>query len=79
MGKIHKLSQHVANCIAAGEVVENPASVAKELCENAIDAGATEITVSMRGGGITELSVADDGCGMTPEGRRPRVSASRHQ
>ncbi|MGI6335928.1 MAG: DNA mismatch repair endonuclease MutL [Eubacteriales bacterium] len=67
MGKIHKLSQHVANCIAAGEVVENPASVAKELCENAIDAGATEITVSMRGGGITELSVADDGCGMTPE------------
>ncbi|MDY3071904.1 MAG: DNA mismatch repair endonuclease MutL, partial [Eubacteriales bacterium] len=67
MGKVHQLSQHVANCIAAGEVVENPASVAKELCENAVDAGASEITVSMRGGGIAELVVSDDGCGMSRE------------
>ena len=67
MGKVHQLSQHVANCIAAGEVVENPASVAKELCENAVDAGASEITVSMRGGGIAELVISDDGCGMSRE------------
>ncbi|MEA4824858.1 MAG: DNA mismatch repair endonuclease MutL [Clostridiaceae bacterium] len=67
MGIVHQLPQHVANCIAAGEVVENPSSVAKELCENAVDAGATEITVSMRGGGIAELIVSDNGCGMSRE------------
>ena len=67
MGIVHQLSQHVANCIAAGEVVENPASVVKELCENAIDAGATEIAVSMRGGGIAELIVSDNGKGMNED------------
>ena len=67
MGIVHQLSQHVANCIAAGEVVENPASVVKELCENSIDAGATEIAVSMRSGGIAELIVSDNGRGMSAE------------
>ncbi len=64
MGIVRTLSPHVANCIAAGEVVKNPASVVKELCENSIDAHATEICVSIRGGGIRELIVEDNGCGM---------------
>lgn len=67
MGIVHKLPQHVANCIAAGEMVENPASVVKELCENAIDAGAAEIGVTIREGGLSEIVVTDDGCGMSPE------------
>ena len=64
---IHTLSPHVANLIAAGEVVERPASAAKELLENAVDAGATKITVEIRNGGMTFLRVTDNGCGMSPE------------
>ena len=67
MGKIIQLSPHIANLIAAGEVVERPASVAKELLENAVDAGATQITVEIRDGGMTFLRVTDNGCGMAPE------------
>ncbi len=67
MSKIIKLSNHVANLIAAGEVVERPASVMKELLENAVDAGATAITAEIRDGGMTFLRVTDNGCGMTPE------------
>ncbi len=67
MGKIQQLSPHVANLIAAGEVVERPASVAKELLENAVDAGATQVTVEIRDGGMTFLRVTDNGCGMAPE------------
>ena len=67
MAKILQLSTHVANLIAAGEVVERPASVAKELLENAVDAGATHITVEIRDGGMTFLRVTDNGCGMAPE------------
>ena len=67
MSKIIQLSPHIANLIAAGEVVERPASVAKELLENAVDAGATQVTLEIRDGGMTFLRVTDNGCGMSPE------------
>ncbi len=67
MGTIHRLSPHMADLIAAGEVVERPASVVKELLENAIDAGAKHITVEIQNGGMTFLRITDDGCGMSPE------------
>ena len=67
MGKIHKLSPNLADMIAAGEVVERPASVIKELVENAIDAGATQIIVEIKNGGITFMRVTDNGSGMSPE------------
>ena len=67
MGKIHKLSPQLADMIAAGEVVERPASAVKELVENAIDAGATQILVEIKNGGITFMRVTDNGCGMNPE------------
>ena len=67
MPKIIQLSTHVAHLIAAGEVVERPASVAKELLENAVDAGASTVTVEIRDGGMTFLRVTDDGCGMRAE------------
>ena len=76
MAKIQKLSPHIANLIAAGEVVERPASVVKELIENAVDAGATQITVEARSGGMTFLRVTDNGCGMSPEDAR--VAFLRH-
>lgn len=62
--KINKLPSEIFNRIAAGEVVESPASIVKELAENAIDAGATEITVSVRGGGIDSIRITDNGCGV---------------
>ena len=67
MPKILQLPQHVANLIAAGEVVERPASAVKELLENAVDAGATKITIEIKDGGMTFLRVTDNGCGMSPE------------
>ena len=67
MGKIHKLSPNLADMIAAGEVVERPASVVKELVENAIDAGASQITVEIKNGGVTFMRVTDNGCGMSAE------------
>lgn len=67
MGRINVLDKHVANMIAAGEVVENPASVVKELIENAIDAHSSSVTVEIQNGGITYIRVTDDGVGMEPE------------
>lgn len=67
MAVIQQLSAHVADLIAAGEVVERPASVVKELLENAVDAGAKHIAVEIQNGGMTFLRVTDDGCGMAPD------------
>ena len=76
MGKINVLSFAVANLIAAGEVVDRPSSVIKELLENAIDSGADRVTVEIQNGGVTYMRVSDNGCGMSSEDLP--VSIRRH-
>ena len=66
MGKLKILPAQLANMIAAGEVVQRPASVVKELMENSVDAGATQISVVVTDAGRTLLQVIDNGCGMSP-------------
>ena len=67
MTKINILSPLLADMIAAGEVVERPASVIKELAENSFDAGAKKVSIEFRNGGATYIRITDDGCGMSPE------------
>jgi DNA mismatch repair protein MutL len=76
LAKIHRLAQDLANQIAAGEVVERPASVVKELVENAIDAGARRIAIHVELGGKKQVRVEDDGEGMEPEDAR--LAIERH-
>lgn len=76
MNQVKVLSQSVASQIAAGEVVSRPASVIKELVENAIDAGSTSIRIILSDAGRTSMQVIDNGCGMTEQDAR--LSFERH-
>jgi DNA mismatch repair protein MutL len=76
LGKVHQLPEDIVRGIAAGEVVERPAAVLKELIENSLDAGATRLDIEIRDAGRTRLRVTDDGCGLSPEDAR--LALERH-
>ena len=79
MPGIHLLEQSTIDKIAAGEVVERPSSVVKELVENAIDAGATAVTVEIKDGGISFIRITDNGCGISKEERHFQVLRQFHR
>ena len=74
MGKIHVLDSKTYNKIAAGEVVERPCSVVKELVENSIDAGSTDITVEIENGGISLIKITDNGSGIEKDDLKNAVA-----
>ena len=76
MGRIVQLDERLSNMIAAGEVVERPSSVVKELVENAIDAGAKNISITLIDSGVKEIIIEDDGCGMSRDDAK--LCFSRH-
>jgi DNA mismatch repair protein MutL len=76
LGKVHQLPEDIVRGIAAGEVVERPAAVLKELIENSLDAGAARLDIEIRDAGRTRLRVTDDGCGLSPEDAR--LALERH-
>ena len=79
MPRINVLSKQLAELIAAGEVVERPASVVKELLENSIDAGASSVTVEIKNGGISYIRITDDGCGIGTPFKSSRICQPRHE